>query len=133
MPTIHIEAQVSPHELLKAVGQLEPADLEQFVSQVLALRVQQESPAPLPSEAELLRRVALALPSEVERRYRELIAKRKAESLSPNEYAELLRLTDEVEMHEMNRLQALVQLAHLRKTSLTALMEDLHIQVPAHE
>jgi hypothetical protein len=38
MPTLRAEAQVSPDELLQAVDQLGMADLERFVSRVLALR-----------------------------------------------------------------------------------------------
>lgn len=38
MPTIHVEAQVSPGDLIAAVEQLGTAELDRFLSQVLALR-----------------------------------------------------------------------------------------------
>lgn len=44
MPTIHVEAEVSREELLKAVEQLSPQELSQFVSQVLTLRARRDAP-----------------------------------------------------------------------------------------
>lgn len=44
MPTIHVEPEVSREELLKAVEQLSPQELSQFVSQVLTLRARRDAP-----------------------------------------------------------------------------------------
>ena len=38
MPTIQLQAQLSPDDLLNAVGQLGPAEWDQFVLRVLTLR-----------------------------------------------------------------------------------------------
>ncbi len=38
MPLIRVEAQVSHEELLKAVDQLSPLELNQFIAQVIQLR-----------------------------------------------------------------------------------------------
>ena len=43
MTTFQIEAQVSSDKLLKAVGQLSPSDLAQFVSEVIALQAQRKA------------------------------------------------------------------------------------------
>ncbi len=130
MPTIQVEAQVSSSELLRAVEQLDAVELERFVLQVIALKAGRSGPQLSRTEAELLTIINQPLPAALGQRYAELLAKRSAEMLSPNEHAELLRLTDQVEKLEANRLEALVELAHLRKTSLTALMKDLDIRVP---
>jgi hypothetical protein len=79
-------------------------------------------------EAELTRKAQERLPREIESRYKVLAKKRDAESLTPSEYQELLRLTDKVERFEVQRLEALAQLARLRGLSLKALVKVLGLQ-----
>jgi hypothetical protein len=132
MPTIQVEAQMSSNELLQAVGQLSLPELERFVSQVIALQAQRKAPSLPQAEAELLLRINQGVPQEVQKRYEELVAKRRAEILAPDERDELLRLTDQIEKLTVRRVEYLTELARLRRTSLTALMEDLDIQAPAY-
>jgi hypothetical protein len=54
------------------------------------------------------------LPSKAAKRYRSLIAKRDAESLTAEEYAELLQLSDWVEKLAVKRLERLAELAKVR-------------------
>lgn len=133
MPTIQIEANLSARELMRAVEQLSQPELESFVAEVLELRSRRVAPCLSPAEAELLRTINQGLSGEFRQRFDELKARRQAESLTPEEHAELLRLTDQLERQEAERLQALVDLAQLRKTSLRKLMDELGIQAPVHE
>ena len=82
------------------------------------------------NEAKLLLQINQGVPPEIQQRYHELIAKRHSETLTCDEYSELLRLTDTVEYLEAKRVEHLAELAIHRKTSLTALMEELGIQTP---
>ncbi len=132
MTTVQVAAQVSTDELLKAVSQLSQPELEQFASRVIALEAQRKAPSLPRAEAELLLKINRGVPPEVQRRYDELIIKRRAESLTPDEYDELLRLTDQVEDSEARRLEHLAELARLRKTSLPALMKTWSIRTPAY-
>jgi len=132
MPVVQVEAQLPTDELLKAVGQLNQSDLEQFVSQVIALRAKRQAPSLTQVESDLLLKINEGVPSGVQARYNELIAKRRAETLTPDEYEELLRLTRQVEKLETRRVEYLAKLARLRGTSMTALMKNLGIRPPAH-
>ena len=132
MPVVQIEAQLSTNELLKAVTQLSQRELEQFASQVMALTAQRRAPSLPQAEAELLLKINQGVPPDIQKRYNELIAKRQAEILTPDEYEELLRLTQQVEKLEARRVEYLAELACLRGTSLTALMENLGIRPPAY-
>lgn len=132
MPVIQVEAQVPAAELLKAVEQLSQPDLEQFVSQVVALRAKRHAPSLPRVESELLLKINQGVPSDIQKRYNELIAKRQAETLTSDEYQELLRLTQQVEEFEVRRVEYLAELARLRGTSLTTLMENLEIRPPAY-
>ncbi len=133
MPVIQVEAHVSHRELLQAVTQLGPQEFSQFVTEVLQLRAQRQTPRLPAAETELLLRINQGLPPELRQRYQELQAERRQETLTPAEHAELLHLTDDVEQHEANRLAALEELARMRGTTLGQLMTALQIPAPAHE
>ncbi len=76
-------------------------------------------------EADLLRSIHREFPPDVADRYRALMEKRRAETLTDSEHAELIRLTDKREQFQAERIQSLAELAHLRHTSLAELAEDL--------
>ena len=132
MPTIQVETQLSTDKLLKAVGQLNQAELEQFVCQIIKLRAQRQVHVLSQDEAQLLLKINEGLPPEVQKRYDELIAKRREESLTPDEYDDLLRLSAENENMEARRMKYFVELARYRKVSLTDLMESMGIRSPAY-
>ena len=119
--------------LLKAAEKLSPRQLDRFVNGVLQLRALRNAPHLSSRETKLLLQINRGIPESQQDRYSELIAKRRAESLTPHEHAELIRLGNGVERMEARRLQALIALAALRKTTLTALMNDLGIKAPRHE
>ena len=130
MTNLHINAQVSCDDLLKAVGQLNPPDLERFVMDVLHLQAAQKARNLSKSESELLMKINQPVTAATSQRYAELISKRRAETLTSDEYAELLTVGERVEQLETQRMEALAELARLRKTTLTALMKNLGIRTP---
>lgn len=132
MSVIQVEAQLSTDELLKAIGQLNQPELDGLVFQIIALRARRQAPGLPQDEARLLLKINQGLSPEVQKRYDELIAKRRAESLTTDEYDELLRLTNQIENLEARRMEYLAELARLRQTSLTKLMENLGIRPPAY-
>jgi hypothetical protein len=133
MPTIQIEAQVSNRDLLRAVEQLPANELNHFVEEVLALRSQRDAPRLSATETELLLRINRGLPEDRWQRYEELIGKRRAETLTAAELAELQGCTDEAEQCEADRLAALAQLAQLRQTTLSQLMASLGISPASYD
>jgi hypothetical protein len=130
MPTIHIDAQVSPDELLTAVDQLGTTELDRFVSRVLSLQARRKAPSLPPEEEALIVEINRGLPADVHDRLRLLDEKRADETLTPEEHAELLRLVDQLEDLQVQRVEKLSRLARLRGVSLTALMDTLGIRPP---
>lgn len=118
----------SPEELLTAIDQLDVAELRPFVSQVLARTARRLAPHLERRESELIDKINRALPPEAEQRYRELIAARQAETLSPAELEELVALTDRAERLQVERLKHLVDLSRIRGVPLTDLMHELGIK-----
>ncbi|MCP4754654.1 MAG: STAS/SEC14 domain-containing protein [Proteobacteria bacterium] len=120
-------------DLLEAAADLNFSDLDQFVSQVIQMRARRQTRVLPKAEADLLLRINQGIPGEIKERYDRLCAGRDDESLTTEEYAELLRLSDEIETVQARRIQDLADLADIRKVPLTKLMEEIGIQPPSHE
>lgn len=131
MPTIRIQAQLSASDLLGAVEQLPPAELEIFVQQVLALRAQRSAASLAPREAELFARINRTLAADERQEYRTLVQQRQAETLAEGDRDRLLELSDRQEALHADRMAALLELSQLRQTSLPDLMAELGI--PSHQ
>jgi hypothetical protein len=84
-------------------------------------------------EAALLQAINSGLSSESWQRYAVLKAKRRAETLTPQEQAELIALSNQIEEMNVQRMENVIQLARLRQTSVDALMDDLGIKSPLYE
>ncbi len=132
MPTVQLEAQISSDELLKAVQQLPPTELDKFVDQVLSLRAHHVTPSLPRTESELLLKINQGIPADLQKRYDELIGKRNAESLTESDHQELLVLTKQVEKIEVQRVEDLSELARIRHTSLAQLMQSLGLRTPEY-
>jgi len=127
MPIIQAKPRLSAGQLLEAVEQMPAQELERFVAQVIAMSAHHRAPTLSRPESELLMAINQGVPANLQRRYDELIAKRRAVTLTREEHEELLALTEQVEELDLRRAERLVELARLRKTTLSAVMEDLGI------
>lgn len=78
-----------------------------------------------PEEARLLSKINLGVSPHEWERYHELVARRKAETLTPDEQTELIALSDHLEEVNAQRIGYLAELARLRNTSLEALIREL--------
>lgn len=133
MPAVQTRKKLSSAELLGAADKLSTSELEKFVSQVITLQAKRRAPFLSETESELLLKINEGIPPALQNRYNQLIAKRRAEKLLPQEYKELLRLTNEIEKLEARRIAHLSALASIRKISLRQLMDDLGIYGPGYE
>ena len=133
MTPIRVEAQLTPEQLFKAIEQISPQDLDQLLTQVFTLWAQRQAPPLSALEKKLLRTINEGLPEKLRLPYEELIARRDAKTLTPEQHKELLRLTEEVEELQAKRVAAMVQLARRRNNSLGKLLEDLGLVSPADE
>jgi hypothetical protein len=66
------------------------------------------------------------------KRYRELLAKRNAETISEAERMELTAISDQIETANARRIEYLAELARLRNTTVPALMSELGLQPTSH-
>ncbi len=133
MPTVKIEAQLSKDDLFQAVRQLSLPELEGFVRDIITLKAKHQSPSLSKDETELLLKINRGISQNIQQKYQILINKREQETLTEQQYQELLQLTDKVEIHQAQRLEYLAQLAQLRQISLTDLMTQLEIKPATNE
>jgi hypothetical protein len=65
-------------------------------------------------------------------RYDQLVGKRQAETLTPEEIDELIALSDQIEAANVRRIKYLAGLSQLRNTTLSALIAELGIRPRPH-
>ena len=128
MQKVEVRSQISLNDLLNSVRQLNTKDLEQFIFQVLTMRAKRIAPNVSNQEAEMLEKINQGLPLETQQRYNVLVTKRQAETLTSEEYQELLTLIESIELADAERVQTLTKLAQLRNVSVTTLMTKLNIR-----
>lgn len=85
------------------------------------------------SEAELFQRINEGLPEETWQEYHALVAKRRAETLTPEQHRSLIELSDQIEMDYARRLESVLALARLRGNSLEKQMQALGIPQHSYE
>jgi hypothetical protein len=122
--------ELAPELVATLRSMAEQAGLEpdRYIARALQQHVQQQaSPAAQLSrdETELLQKIGQGLPPETWARYQALKEKRDARTLTPDEYAELLALTHQVEQWNARRLELVAALARLRQVPLREMMNEL--------
>ncbi len=132
MSTIEAHSQQPVNDLLHSVAHLETEELEQFVSKVLFIRAKRMAQSVPVLEAELLEEINQGLSPDRQQRYNDLVIKRQAETLIPEEHNELLTLINHIEQADVERVQALTRLAQLRRVPVPSLMRSLGINPPVY-
>jgi hypothetical protein len=78
-------------------------------------------------ESDLLKEINLGVSADTWTEYHILIAKRQAETLTEEEQQQLIEISDRLEVANVRRMKALIELANLRGQSLSTLMQELGI------
>jgi hypothetical protein len=121
---------MSVEELLKAVEDLSEPDLDSLVNRALFIRASRRAPVSPPEETTLLREINRPIPPELHDLYAVLADKRDDETLTDAEYSELLDISNQIGCLGVKRLEAMAQLADMRRIPLLKLMDDLGLQSP---
>lgn len=122
MNVIELPVQVTVPDLLHAIEQLPPRDLDEFLSQARLIQRRNLD------EAALLETIHRRLPAKQQARLQELADKLEAETITPNERNEMLGLVDQTEALDAERAEALLGLAQRRRTSIRQLVQDLRLE-----
>ncbi len=79
-------------------------------------------------ETDLFEKINQGLSESIWQEYHALIAKRRAETLTEEEHAHLIEISDRIEQTHAERMAHLAELARQRQTPLKALMEQLGVK-----
>lgn len=113
---------------VREVAQAEGLALPAFLQEAAEARLRQYDPSRSLTEAELLARINRGFPETFWNRYRNLVAKRRAETLTGEEQQEVIGMSDTLEAWRVERLQYLTKLAQIRETTVDALLKSLGLR-----
>ena len=124
MTTLSIE--IPQNALLEAVGQLDPAALNQFVDDVLLLRARSVAPSIQTSEADLRQQIETFTLSESEQnQLSALAAKSESGTMTHQENRQYVILAERSEQLNAKRIETIIKLAELKQCPVLALMREL--------
>jgi hypothetical protein len=128
--TLHLVPELEQE--VRAIARQAGVAPDRYVANLLQEHLSHRGPASTMSEAALLKQVNLGISATVWQRYNELRTKLQDETIISTEQQELTQITDQIEEANARRIEALVQLAHLRNTTLDALIDELGLRPPAY-
>lgn len=124
--TLVIDMAPETERHLRDAAAREGIEPERYVLQTVEERLERAGSGDVPhlprAESELFRRINEGLSEETWQEYHDLVAKRRAETLTHEQHRRLIGLSDQIEMDYARRLDRVLQLARLRGTSLEAQM-----------
>ena len=122
--------EITNESLLQVVAQMPRREFARFLSEVGWLRG--KTPQPQAKEAvRLIQKVNETVLSEAEqKRFNELVEKRRAENIGVHELNELIVLINKSEELNVKRLKYLANLARIRHKTLREVMQELEISPP---
>ncbi len=129
MPTIQIDTE----QLLNAALQMPQSEFEHFITRLFTLKARERAPVLSEREAELLQKIYQGIPPETQQRLNELIEKRQSYTITEDELQELIKLANQAEMFDAERLEHLIELAHLRNVPLHDLIQQLGLKPVSHD
>ncbi len=95
----------------------------------LRRRSRQRAPSHLSQEdSTLLQKINQGLPEAMWQEYEDLIAKRRAEALTPEDHARLIALSESIEEAHAERIAYVAELAQRRRVPLKTLMGQLGVK-----
>jgi hypothetical protein len=123
--TVLLDLPPEMESKMQELAQAEGLDVSALVRETMAARLRQYNPAEPLTEADLLARINRGFPEAFWDRYRHLIAKRRAETMTSEEQQEVIGMSDQLEAWWVERLQYLIKLAEIRHTSVDALAHEM--------
>ena len=123
---VHLE--ITTENLLNAVVQMPENEFKRFVENAKKLRTKHNKQTLSTTETNLILKINSVFAEFPHQKYKELNAKFESDSLSQNEYQELLKMSDEREILNAKRLEYIGELSKIRHQTLEDIMKQLGIK-----
>ncbi len=124
---------MNTQQIISTVRRMPLADLEELVDEVLTIQAERRAPHLSGEESKLVKTIQRRLSETKQTRLRELQTLRDEDKLSADGYAELAAIVDELEQIHADRMNALLELANLRGTTVAEQMNQIGINLPDYE
>jgi len=115
-------------ELVQTARQLSDGDFERFYEQIQRLHARKAVDEQQREADRLLKKLSTPLPRRVQMRWNYLIARRDSNTITAEEYAELLHLTEVVEKHDLMRLKWMAKLSEVSRIPLSQIPQHYGLQ-----
>ena len=125
MTTITLNLSPELEHQIRTEAARQGVEPDRYILNALQERLQPRHPTTQPTEADLLQQINIGFSAQTWEEYHALIAKRHAETLTPEEHEQLIQMSSRLEQLNVARIQALIQLATFRNQPLTELMQTL--------
>ncbi len=127
MSKVEIKSKVKFSELLKAIEQLAPKELEQLICKVRKIQARNHTPGYKKIEQELIEKIQMSLPAKMEDRYQLLLHKKQQGILSKKEEQELMQIVEHIEELDLKKAEAIYTLANIKGLSGKDLLNHLAV------
>jgi hypothetical protein len=127
-----VQVELDMNEVLHGLSELQKEELEAFVGKVLSLQAQRKAPHLTKDETALLEKINVRLSVDEYARLEHLNTKLHDETLTKDEYGELMELLERVEQVDAERIGALIELAALRGVPLETVIKQLGFPPKLH-
>jgi uncharacterized ubiquitin-like protein YukD len=131
MSQITVQTQLPFEQLIQTVEQLDSSELEQLIAQAIRVQTKRKTLSLPNDQSLLLQQITQCIPNQLQERYDLLISKRQDNTLTDEEYQELINLGEHIEAIDVKRLENLTKLAKLRQMSLNSVIEEFQLQPQA--
>lgn len=127
MITVEIKpnVRVNLDELFEGVSKLATPELEKFMDKIGNIVARRKVIKPSERELHLLAKIYEPLKPQTQRRYDLLNEKLRQETITDLEHKEFLSLVEIAEQHNVEWLESLIELAHLKGVTVEELMTQL--------
>jgi len=132
MLTAVAKPKITPAQVIEDMTRLTARQLGTVIEKAALIRLKKTTRVLSERESELLRVINHGLSVEKSAKLEALRHKLSQEAITRREREQLLRLTDELERLGAERLKALMELAAIRKTTVTKLMNEIGMTEAAY-
>jgi hypothetical protein len=131
--SIVIDLPQDLEQKLRATASAAGQNVDAYIVRLLEKNIQGQPREDKSNTIALLQMINRGLSSEVWSRFHSLVQKRDERTIIDAELAELIELTDSIDIAHAERMEALVELAVLQNKPLEVLMDELGIGPQAYE
>ncbi len=123
------EGNLTFDDILKSVSNLETNEIVQFMQEISKIVAQRKAKSLSFRESNLLKKINESVPTKLQLQYDTLAVKLNDETISEKEYQQLLKIIAKLEQAKAEKLESMIELAHLRNIPL----KDLALQIQAQD